>query len=245
MIRMLFLFLFSLSSVQGFDSMKKENVILIHGLMNPFSMSSISTSLRRQNYSVKNWKYPSRSKTIQENADDLVTLLNTYAENKEPIHFVAFSLGGIILKAALNDPNCPSNARLGKITLISSPINGSKLARFIGSFALGRKFLGNHGGKDLYNAKGFDNLGPFPEKTNILVISGTFGVNPVFKETNDGKVSTEESCIDAPHIHKYIHAGHSWICYNTDTINLIIDFLGNTLSEDKCLNNPLPDKIDS
>ena len=114
---------------------------------------------------------------------------------------------------------------------ISSPINGSALARFLGKNNIIQKILGQGGGNDLATTKenGFTNLGEFPSSAKVLVISGTFGFNPLFSEKNDGKVSVQESCLARDHHHEYVHAGHSWICKSITTINLIDQFLSDSL----------------
>ncbi|MCH9811929.1 hypothetical protein K0U07_04095 [bacterium] len=219
------------------NSQKKEKLVLIHGFMNHRSMYPMKGIFKKNGWDILHFTYPSWSKSIQENAELLVKELQQINEDQK-IHFVAFSMGGLVLKAALNHKDCPKQAKEGKIILISSPINGSKLARFLGKSKTIQKVLGKGGGKDLYSTKigDFHKLGDFPSTARVLVISGTFGFNPVFSEKNDGKVSTKESCLQRDHYHEYVHAGHSWICKDITTINLIDRFLTENYEEDCCKN---------
>jgi hypothetical protein len=202
-------------------------IVLVHGFMNQRSMNTFNRLLKKNGWEVTNWKYPSRDKTINEHAHDLVTKLGEIPEDGKPTHLIGFSLGGLIIKAALNNPDCPEHVKQGKVVLISSPLQGSKLARTLGKFNLMKRFFGNHAGRELYETPdgGFDKLGSFPKDTQLLIISGTFGFNPVFSGKNDGKVAIHESCPATAHSHKFIPAGHSLICRNLDTFNLALTFL--------------------
>lgn len=217
---------------------KKEKLVLIHGFMNNRSMYPMTGIFKKNGWDVEHFLYPSREKSIAANAELLAQRLQKI-NNNETMHFIAFSMGGLVLKAALNHKDCPKNAKDGKIILISSPINGSKYARVLGKSAFIKKILGDGGGKDLYSTKpfGFKKFGTFPDSANVLVISGTFGFNPVFSQKNDGKVSILESCLTTPHHHEYIHAGHSWICRDIKAINLIDRFLEGKYGATICTKN--------
>ncbi len=69
----------------------------------------------------------------------------------------------------------------------------------------------------------------------ILVLSGTFGLNPIFNEKNDGKVAVSESCPHTPHVHRYILAGHSWICRNPMIFDECVNFITNQSKGKHCL----------
>ena len=217
-------------------NVKQEKLILIHGFMNHQSMNSINGIFRKNGYDVENYQYKSRDKNIKAHAKDLVSRLRRLSDKNTPINFVAFSLGGLVLKSALNHRNCPDNAKYGKIILISSPTNGSKIARFLGKSKWIRKIFGDGSGKDLYTTEegGFSHLGEFPKTAKVLVISGTFGFNPLFEGRNDGKVAVSESCLKTPHRHEYVNAGHSWITKDLCTINLIDKFLNEKIEYKKC-----------
>ncbi|MCH9811930.1 hypothetical protein K0U07_04100 [bacterium] len=219
------LFLLLSCSLFAEDS-KKERLVLIHGFLDHTSMYPMKGIFKKNGWEVEHFLYQSREKGVKENGANLAHRLKEI-DNGSKMHFIAFSMGGLILKAALNHEACPKSAKEGKIILLSSPIHGSKLARFLGKHPLFQIIMGNGGGKDLYTTKehGFDTLGPFPSSANILVISGAFSFNPLFSSINDGSVTAKESCLQVPHFHEYIYVGHNWICHDIDTINLIDQFL--------------------
>jgi pimeloyl-ACP methyl ester carboxylesterase len=211
-------------------------VVLVHGFINQRSMNSFSRLLKKNGWEVTNWKYPSRDKIIQEHADDLVKTLNNLKDDNTPTHLIGFSLGGLVIGAALNHKDCPEHVKRGKVIVISSPLRGSKLARALGKIPLINYFFGNYAGNQLSKTEenGFDSFCKFKEGTPLLVISGTFGFNPVFPGKNDGKVGIEESCPSITHSHKFVPAGHSWICRNLEAFNIALNFLENSSNLVSC-----------
>ena len=79
--------------------------------------------------------------------------------------------------------------------------------------------LGAKAGRQILYSENFEYVGEFPEEKEVLVISGTFGWNPVVGEKNDGKVGVKESCLKTPHKHITHFSGHSWIMYSDCVIH--------------------------
>jgi triacylglycerol esterase/lipase EstA (alpha/beta hydrolase family) len=227
----LFAFLLPLSLVS------QESVYCIHGFMRkPSSMQKMAKVFENEGYAVHNWGYPSREKTIEEHAEDLVIDLKATACRlpEEPIHFVTHSMGGIIVRAALNHPECPMEAKRGRAVLLAPPNQGSQFGRSLGKVPLFHKWMGNKAGKQLLTSKDFNYLGPFPETVKVLVISGTFGWNPLASEKNDGKVGFKEACLSTPHRHMSHFSGHSWIMYSDTVVyNALLHINGSGQSTDR------------
>ena len=94
-----------------------QTLVLVHGfLRSSKSMRPMERTLRKEGYSVLNWNYPSRQKTIEGHAEDLVEKLAHIAEKHpgEPISFVTHSMGGLVVRQTLNLPGCPKEAQMGK-----------------------------------------------------------------------------------------------------------------------------------
>jgi len=226
----------SLFSEEVPQTNKKKTVVLIHGLGSGKSMRTFNRILRLNNWNVILYDYPSHTKTIEYHANKLATLLKEHDNNGEPYNFIAFSMGGLVLRGALNDPQCPPEAKEGRIVVISSPLNGSKMARRLWNFPLGRSVLGKHTGKQMAQTPeyGFDYLGQFPEETPLLIISGNRFRRPFFNSENDGIVSTRESCPQTPHKHEFVASIHRYICRNIDTVNRAINFIESDTYNPKC-----------
>jgi triacylglycerol esterase/lipase EstA (alpha/beta hydrolase family) len=197
---------------------KSGTVVLVHGFLRKSgNMSALARSLAKDGWRVENWSYPSRDKTIEEHAGDLVQKLAEIAKEhpNKPISFVTHSMGGLVIRSALNQANCPQEAKMGRAVLIAPPNRGSEFARNIGKYRLVQKVVGDKAGTELTQTPrdGFDQLGDFPQTMPILVISGTAGLNPLITGPNDGKVAVDETRLSTPHSHETSFAGHSWICH--------------------------------
>jgi hypothetical protein len=223
MIRYLF-FIFFLS-VYG----EEKILIGIHGFMRGKSnMSLFNQEFSKDNWKFYSWSYPSQMRTIQEHGQSLVDVFNfilkKYPHHK--IHFVTHSLGGLILRSALNESACPEAIKSTKAVLIAPPNQGAAYGRFLNLFKLFRDIAGDYAGKQLLTTPhgGFEALGQFPDSMQIQVIAGTCGCNPVIFEKNDGKVGLSETRLSTPHEFTTIFAGHSWICHTQAAVLIAKEF---------------------
>jgi hypothetical protein len=215
--------------------LSQESVICLHGFFRSYRcMIPLGNVMRHEGFDVYLWDYPSRDKTIEEHAEHLVEVMNALAKKNpsEPIHFVTHSLGGIIVRAALNHPNCPQEAKIGKAVLLAPPNKGASLARTFQGCPLIRWIFGKKAGHQLLTFTETDmcNLGEFPPTMPVMVIAGKKGTRFFYKwikETNDGKVTVEETRLSSPHHHHILNVGHSWIMTSRESIALTRNFLIN------------------
>lgn len=209
---------------------KSDTVIFVHGFLRTSkNMSALASSFKKDGWHVENWSYPSRQKYIEEHAKDLVHRLNQIAKTQpgKPISFVTHSMGGLVVRCALNQLDCPNEAKMGRAVLIAPPNRGSEFARSLYKYKLFRSILGNKSGNQLMTTPldGFDRLGSFPEYMPVLVISGTAGINPLISKGHDGKVGVNETHLSTPHFHEKSFAGHSWICHTPTVIKKTKEFI--------------------
>jgi hypothetical protein len=205
-----------------FSPLAADTVYCIHGFMRaPSCMNKMARQFEEEGYASVKWGYPSKEKYIQEHAADLVKSLQETAAKKpgEPIHFVTHSLGGLIVRSAHNHPDCPEEAKQGRAVLLVPPNQGTQFGQFLGKSKPMRKMLGDRAGKQLMFCDHFDFLGEFARGKQVLIISGTYGWNPVVEGKNDGKVGVKESCLNTPHQHVTHFSGHSWIMYSDGVID--------------------------
>ncbi len=229
LIRFLF-FILPLGAFANTVEPKSGSVVLVHGfLRSRMNMSAIEYTLHQDDWEVLNWGYPSRKKSIQDHSAALVLELKKISQKNpgKPISFVTHSMGGLVVRGALNNPDCPPEAKIGRAVLIAPPNRGSCYARFLSNYALIRWYVGEKSGKELLSTPvdGFDHIGNFPAGMPILVIGGTVGWNPSIEGINDGKVAFNETCLPTKHYHKGCRAGHSWICQNRDAVKKAKRFL--------------------
>ena len=216
--------LFSIIFIVSTSSIFSEELLLcVHGFMRTHrNMSRIEKAFTKSGWEVINWGYPSRSKMIEDHGLDLVASLKEIAEKRpgKPIHFITHSLGGVIVRSALNHPDCPHEAKIGKAVLIAPPNQGAIFARRFKSFFFFRWMMGKHAGYELMNTPSFEHIGQFPNTKEVLVIAGNLGFNPYIKESNDGKVGVKETFLSTPHMHCIVASGHSWISLSLNVIRV-------------------------
>lgn len=207
---------------------KNDFLICIHGFLGgSWNMHFLEKSFKKEGWLVINWEYSSRSKSIEDHAESLVKELIKLASEKkgQPIHFVAHSMGSLVLRAALNNPLCPEEAKQGKAVLMAPPNQGACWGRYLGQFALAKKIAKELAGRQLMTEKDFKHLGDFPPSKKVYVIAGNLGFNPFIPGENDGVVAVSETFLNSPHEHIVIKRGHNSIVFSRKAYALAKAFL--------------------
>ena len=104
-----------------------ETVVLLHGLgRTSRAMLLLEADLVAAGYRVENLGYDTRSTTPQAAAGQLAARIEDCCSQRHaPVHFVGHSLGGLMVRAVL-DQTRPR--QLGRVVLIGTPNRGSELA---------------------------------------------------------------------------------------------------------------------
>lgn len=168
-------------------------VILLHGLgRTSQSMNSIARALKQDSYVVVNHSYPSRKKSIEVLAEEVVD--NSITECRQlganRIDIVTHSMGGILVRQYLQTHQVPE---LKRLVMLGPPNHGSEISSLYKNKRWYRWFTG-HAGQQLHT--GTDSL-PNQLKpltsVEIGVIAGTRSIDPWFSSRipapHDGKVS--------------------------------------------------------
>ena len=176
-------------------------VILLHGLgRTPLSMLPLKFALDRAGYRTVNQGYPSLARPIEELSGTQVpeALAKCAAPPDAPVHFVAHSLGGILVRHYLQDHDVPDGSRMA---MLGPPNHGSEL---IDEFAddawftvMGPAALQLGTGADSVPA----NLGPVDLEIGVIAGTRTSLDSMILQaaplpEPNDGKVSLESASLD-------------------------------------------------
>ena len=205
------------------DTYKKEVIVLVHGLwMKGPELSFIRYKLVRRGYKVIQFHYPSIFNSPEQNAASLYQFVSKI--DADVIHFVAHSLGGIVLSHLFANYEIRQQ---GKVVLIGSPLKGSAAAAHLNKNKLMKPLLGKSVIKGL--------LGGVPEwnaKRKVCVIAGTKGpgagqlfASKAMKKINDGTVNLDETQLDsATEFHK-IPRSHFLLLVSSKVIEIIINFL--------------------
>jgi hypothetical protein len=205
-----------------------EYVVLLHGLARTQkSMTKMEKRLYDEGFGVLNIGYPSRSKTIEELAEEIIPNSVTLCREKgaQTIHFVTHSLGGIIVRYYLKHHHIPE---LGRVVMLSPPNGGSEVVdKFRQNFIF--KWLNGPAGQQLGTGK--DSL---PKKLGSVafelgVIAGDRSINLflslVIPGTDDGKVSVTNAKVDGMKDFIIINSSHPFIMKNRHAIKQTIAFL--------------------
>ncbi len=224
------LFLFFLSFQLMSSLLRGDTVVIIHGFMsNAESMRKIRKVLTYIDFCVYVWEYPSKKKFLQEHGYDLVATLNQMAATSpgETIHFVTHSSGALVLRVALNHPNCPQEAKVGRAVLIAPPNRGSVFARRFRGFGPIEHAVGKKSGRQLMYLEPyqFDCFGQFPCTMDVLVIAGTRGNQIFFKTQNDNLLTVEETYLNTPFYFKAIKASHGDLLSHREALRCMRAFI--------------------
>ncbi|MEX0959831.1 MAG: alpha/beta fold hydrolase [Burkholderiales bacterium] len=166
-----------------------ERVVLIHGLwMHGAAMLPLGWRVSRCGFDVKHFSYRSVMRSLEENAQQLVSFLR--AQDAGTLHVVGHSLGGLVALRALAMQNEP---RVRRVVLMGSPVAGSAAGRGLARFRAGRWMLGRS--LPLWS----DPAVPAPPPgVEVGVIAGSlpFGLGRLFARLptpNDGVATLEEA----------------------------------------------------
>jgi pimeloyl-ACP methyl ester carboxylesterase len=200
-----------------------ETVVLLHGIwMKPVIMRPLAARLRTAGFNTCCFSYPSVKKTPAQNA----RLLHEYTDSLpgDRLHFVAHSLGGIVLMhyfARFQEP------RPGRVVLLGSPLRGSAYAEKFHQLSLVRRALGNsteqgllgdvpawQGGRDLGMVAGTRNIGV----GNLLGRA---------EQTNDGAVFLSETQLPGLTDHISLPVSHTGMLLSARVARQVIHFLKN------------------
>ena len=212
---------------------ERGTVVLVHGLgRTRWSMAPVAWAARRRGYAVLNWGYPSRRGTVAAHAAALAAALERLvAEGPGPVHLVTHSLGGIVVRAALAQPEAAAwRDRLGRIVMLAPPNQGSELADRLRAWSVPRRVLGPAGmalgtGPDALPRV----LGALPPGLEVGVIAGDRAWSPLLgrwmPRPHDGKVSVASTRVAGMTDFAVVARGHTFLMLAPEVHARIFAFL--------------------
>ncbi len=200
-----------------------ETVVLLHGIwMKPVVMQLLAVRLRKAGYTTRCFSYPSLAKTPQQNAQSLHQYIQTVPG--ETMHFVAHSLGGIVMMHYFHLYN---DSRPGRVVMLGAPVTGSERANQFRQLPFLQSSLGKSieqgllgdvpswsGGRDLGMIAGSRSIGV----GNLLGRSA---------EINDGAVFLHETQIAELSDHIILPVTHSGMLISAKVAQQVIHFIKN------------------
>lgn len=195
-----------------------EAVVLVHGLwMKPWTWIGYRHFLEDHGYKVYLFGYKTTGQPFKFNTRRLAAFINSRPE--DTIHLVVHSMGGILAISALPKINKP-----GKLLLIGSPINGSKVAQKLAELGLDKALL-KHAAKPL--SKGIRL--PLKKRQTMMIAGdlpyglGRFIAN--WDSRHDGTVALSETKADWLDDHRVVHTSHMGLLNNREAKELTVNFL--------------------
>ena len=207
-----------------------ECVVLLHGLARTKnSMNKMEEALVRAGYQTVNLDYPSREKAIEIIAEEEFATGVHLCEQAgaEKIHFVTHSLGGIIVRHAMNRQR-PGN--LGRVVMLSPPNQGSFVTDRLKNWWL-YKWLNGPAGQELGTDKDSlpNRLGPVDYEVGIITGNRHFFFDSWFASfspgEHDGKVSVEAARVEGMSDYLIVPETHPFIMDADLVIEETIHFL--------------------
>jgi triacylglycerol lipase len=201
-------------------------VVLLHGLGRTHrSMRPIEDALAARGYRVVNMGYPSRSRAWSELVDTLDAALGRCClDHSGPVHFVTHSMGGILVRAYMEEHALPT---LGRVVMLSPPNQGTEVVDRLPEELL-RLVLGPAAVR-LGTDSGSVPLRLGPVEFELGVITGDLSLNPLFSVwldgADDGTVPVESAWVEGTDDFLVVPYSHTFIMRRDEVITQILAFL--------------------
>jgi len=206
-----------------------EPVVLLHGLCRTErSMRPMRQALEREGFKVVNVDYPSRERAVEELSESVLAPVmdECRANGAQRVHFVAHSLGGILIRQyAANHPEAP----IGRVVMLGPPNGGSEVVDRLGDWRL-FSWINGPAGKELGTspASAPNRLGPVRFETGVL--AGKRSINwinslAMIEGPDDGKVSVERTKLEGMRDHLVLPTSHPFLLRNREAIAQTVHFL--------------------
>lgn len=190
------------------------------------AMWRLASRIEKADYHVERVGYSSLNQTPQEILQEVTSQIQACcATLNRPVHFVGHSLGGLLIRAYLQDNNVKS---LGRVVLMGTPNQGTAVVDYYRD-RWWMKMLG-----PMTSALGTDKES-FPNTLQdpyypVGVIAGVTD-SPVSEEVlpgqDDGLVAVESTKLNGMSDFIVVETGHSMMRYNEEVARQAIKFLAN------------------
>jgi len=191
----------------------RESVVLLHGLgRGTWSMVLLAQRLRRAGFDVHNLRYPARPRSLEQAVHAVERqVAKRELDRVEGIHWVGYSLGGLVARACLASGQGPGP---GRLVMIAPPNQGSEVVDVIGRSPLFRLFLGDVAAQ-LGTREG--NLPASLDEVDVEtgIVAGSRWINPIggllLGSEHDGSVTVDSTRLPGMSDHVVVPHSHTFI----------------------------------
>jgi len=210
----------------------RDLVVLLHGLSRTHrSLRRLAAHLQDAGFDTVVWDYPSRRYAVAELIEMFRRYLRTLEGRRTRVHFVGHSLGAIILRGTLSEPQ---SFPVGRVVMLGPPNRGAALVDRLRRFTALARIYGKPSAELGTGSRLLRNLGrPMAE---VGVIAGcrrfhpcnpTSWLNLVFNPLaeTDGTVEIENTRLEGMKDFLVVPANHSFLMDHPDAIRQTANFL--------------------
>lgn len=202
-------------------------VVLLHGWWSsPVLLKPVTWRLRGLGYTVVPIAYPSVRMPLEEIATRFLPgeLDRRLPAQTGRIHFVTHSMGGLVLRRYLQQPD---RRPVGRVVMFGPPNQGSEAADFWARSRICRWIAGPN-----LRALGTgpDAVAPRlpPADFELLVLAGNRSFSPFgspLPRPHDGRVSVASTRLEGMSAHREIPRTHTVLPWNRNALDLMAEFL--------------------
>jgi pimeloyl-ACP methyl ester carboxylesterase len=219
--------------------MSGRAVILIHGIIRSSkSFSSMKQALEADGLTVVAFDYPSTRVAIKDSAGYLDQVIQSL-EGIEQIDFVVHSMGGLVVRAWLQEHSDP---RVKRMVMLGVPNLGAKMANHLKDLGLFKLVMGPAGQQLIEGEESYITELPVPTFP-FAVIAGARGTengfNPLIPGDDDGTVSVDCTRLPGAADFMTVPSLHSFLIGNKDVIAATRRFLSDGVLREKGSPEPI------
>jgi pimeloyl-ACP methyl ester carboxylesterase len=217
------------------QSAKGDYVVLLHGIARSSAqMEELAERFAKEGYEPINIDYPSTDYSLEDLTERLHKQLQARLTQDKPVHFVAFSMGGVLARAYIHKYR---PKKLGRVVQLGSPNHGSEVTDFLKENGLYKWFYGPAGQQLTTNNKATEKLLGDVDY-DLGIIAGNSTIDPIasyflFDAENDGRVLVESTKVNGMKDHMTISSSHTFLPGNDEAIAQAVSFLKHSKFEHK------------
>ena len=225
---------------RAIEPMSGKAVILVHGIIRSSkSFDPMKARLKQSGYQVFGFDYPSTRVDIPSSAKYLRRCVESL-EGIEEINFVVHSMGGLVVRASLEEGHDP---RMHRMVMLGVPNLGAHMANLMQKNFFYRTLYGPAGQQLVKDTEGLIARLPTPD-FEFALISGARGTpngyNPLVPGDDDGTVALESTKLPGACDLLTVNSMHSFMMNDAQVIDCTERFLQTGALRESGEKEPVP-----